>query len=96
MTCTTFDDAQSWSMMGVHGRSRPLSRGMIMPEKTRFFTTGEIAQLLRVRRKTVDSYRQKGLLPATRIGHQYLFDATAVEQAIARSTQQDNGGTCRA
>jgi excisionase family DNA binding protein len=59
-----------------------------MQEKTRFLTTGEIAQLLRVRRKTVESYRLKGLLPATRIGHQWLYDCTAVEQALARSTLQ--------
>jgi DNA-binding transcriptional MerR regulator len=66
-----------------------------MQEKTRFFNSGEVARLLRVRRKTVDVYRQRGLLPATRLGHQWLYDCAAVEQAIARSTQQDNGGTDR-
>jgi hypothetical protein len=61
---------------------------MVMQEKNRFYTSGEQATMLRVRRKTIDSYRTKGLIPATRIGLQWLYEASAIDAALARQTAQ--------
>jgi excisionase family DNA binding protein len=50
--------------------------------------SGEVADLLRVRVKTVHRWRELGVLEASRVGHQWLFSAAGVEAALARQGHQ--------
>jgi excisionase family DNA binding protein len=54
----------------------------------RFYTGREIADLLRVRVRTVHRWRQAGVLEAARVGRGWLFPATTVEAALARQGRQ--------
>jgi excisionase family DNA binding protein len=59
-----------------------------MSDRPRFFVSGEVADLLRVRVKTVHRWRELGVLEASRVGHQWLFSAAGVEAALARQAHQ--------
>lgn len=49
----------------------------------RFLTEQEVADLLKVSRKTVYRYRMEGKLPYVKIGGPVLFDVNIIEKIIA-------------
>jgi excisionase family DNA binding protein len=55
-----------------------------MSDRPCFYVTSEVADLLRVRERTIRRWGRTGVLPAARLGRRWLFSRTAVEAALAR------------
>jgi len=47
-------------------------------------TVGQVAELLQMRRSTVEDYARRGLLPSLKLGRHRRFVRSDVEAAIAR------------
>ena len=59
-----------------------------MTNRQRFFITAEVAELCRVRAKTVRRWCEQGVLEASRLGHRWLIPRSAVAAALARADRQ--------
>ncbi len=51
---------------------------------TELMTVGQVAELLQMRRSTVEDYARRGLLPSLKLGRHRRFVRSDVEAAIAR------------
>ena len=51
---------------------------------TELMTVGQMADLLQMRRSTVEDYARRGLLPSLKLGRHRRFVRSDVEAAIAR------------
>jgi excisionase family DNA binding protein len=54
-----------------------------MQNRQRFFITAEVADLCRVRPRTIRRWRADGLLDAVRMGRRWLYPKSALEQVLA-------------
>lgn len=51
---------------------------------TDLLTKKEVSEKLRVSERTIDKYREKGLLVACKIGSKVLFSKTRIEEVIKK------------
>ena len=49
-------------------------------------TVGEVATYLRVTKKTIYRLLRQGKIPATKVGHQWRFEKTAIDEWLHRSS----------
>ena len=54
----------------------------------KLFTIGELAQYLRITRRTVYKLLKAGELPATKIGHQWRFDEEVIDRWLQYGTME--------
>ena len=59
-----------------------------MINRQRFFITAEVADLCRVRAKTVRRWCERGVIEASRLGHRWLITRSAVAAVLARADRQ--------
>jgi excisionase family DNA binding protein len=59
-----------------------------MMDTPRFLVSGEVADLFRVKRKTVHRWRKLGVIEAARVGRGWLFPLAGIEAALARQGHQ--------
>lgn len=60
-----------------------------MDNTLKAFTTDEVAEILKVGRRTVYNYIKTGELKATRLGREYRVPAVELENFIQRGTSED-------
>ena len=51
---------------------------------TELMTAGQIAELLQMKRSTVEDYARRGLLPSIKLGRHRRFVKSDVEEALAQ------------
>lgn len=55
-------------------------------EMTQLMTLQEMADYLRVTKKTIYRLLRRGKIPATKVGHQWRFDKTAIDEWLQRDS----------
>jgi excisionase family DNA binding protein len=55
---------------------------------TELMTADQVAELLQLRRSTVEDYARRGLLPSLKLGRHRRFVRSDVEAALARLREQ--------
>ena len=53
---------------------------------TRLMTVEEVARYLRVTEKTIYRLLERGSIPATKVGRQWRFDSTLIDEWLQRSS----------
>jgi excisionase family DNA binding protein len=58
---------------------------------TELMTADQVAELLQMRRSTVEDYARRGLLPSLKLGRHRRFVRSDVEDALARLREGPDG-----
>jgi excisionase family DNA binding protein len=58
---------------------------------TELMTADQVAELLQMRRSTVEDYARRGLLPSLKLGRHRRFVCSDVEAALARLREGRDG-----
>ncbi len=58
----------------------------VTPAMSRFYTTAEVAAILRVSPETVGDYITRQWLPAVRLGKKWLIKQADIERVLAHGT----------
>jgi excisionase family DNA binding protein len=58
---------------------------------TELMTADQVAELLQMRRSTVEDYARRGLLPSLKLGRHRRFVRSDVEAALARLREGPDG-----
>ena len=58
---------------------------------TELMTADQVAELLQMRRSTVEDYARRGLLPSLKLGRHRRFVRSDVEAALARLRERPHG-----
>lgn len=58
---------------------------------TELMTADQVAELLQLRRSTVEDYARRGLLPSLKLGRHRRFVRSDVEAALARLRERPDG-----
>ena len=58
---------------------------------TELMTADQVAELLQLRRSTVEDYARRGLLPSLKLGRHRRFVRSDVEAALARLRKRPDG-----
>ena len=57
-----------------------------------FYTTKEVAEMLKVTKKTINQYVREGKIKAINMGNQYRFTKEQIEEFVENHVVDNSGG----